>query len=182
MWDILIYPCRPITKRLSVGHNIGVLGETSLFNLPREVLEQLQSTATGSHHAQIFYRLEIDSQHYYSQKYGRVKKRNSCSGQLRMGQIQYFLPAAFAVIKRLCISNTSSYVAFWSSIGCSETLNSLWGYSYWIHRCYTCQRHQGKVLYMDVCTDCKYVARFPCTLLHDIHSCWIYACAGFVCT
>ena len=65
--------CRPIAKRISVGRNIWALSSTSLFYPPQDILAQLPSTV-ASHQAHIFYRLEINSRQYFSQRYGRVKK------------------------------------------------------------------------------------------------------------
>lgn len=71
--DILSGKRKPIAKRISVGRNIWALSSTSLFYPPQDILAQLPSTV-ASHQAHIFYRLEINSRQYFSQRYGRVKK------------------------------------------------------------------------------------------------------------
>ena len=73
----LHYLYRPLAKKLSVGVNVWPLNDVSLFNVPQEVPRMTSPLclATGSCQVKIFYRLEVNSQHFCSERYGRVKKR-----------------------------------------------------------------------------------------------------------
>ena len=77
------------------------------------------------------------------------------------------LPAAFAVVKRLHISNSSALHFHLPLDVLKQSIFPVTVSAYTDVIPVADIKKKCLYMYLDVSSDCKYVARFPCTLVHD---------------
>lgn len=94
---------------------------TAVIDLSNRYLIHKQRQALSQDMVQVFYRVEVHGQTFYSSEYSRVKRRNTypvlykdAHDELKFGQVQYYFIAdqraklVLAVIKQLPVLQTST--------------------------------------------------------------------------